>query len=539
MTKNTQIIPKRETQVKEIVSCGKNPEYFMKKYCKIQHAQKGLIPFKTYPFQDDCVRDFNEHRFNIVLKSRQLGLSTVTAMYAIWLAIFHRDKNILIIATKQAVAVNLVKKVKTALKSLPSWLMIPEIKSATKQHVEFSNGSSIKAIPTSDDAGRSEALSLLIIDEAAFIRNFDELWTGLYSTLSTGGRAIILSTPNGMGGKYYELYTKAESGENQFHPIKLLWDVHPDRDQAWFDSETRNMSLQQAAQELMCDFVSSGETYISAELLNKIRSTVEAPIAMWGPNNDFWVWKYATQNHEYILSADVSRGDGADFSTIQVLDKTTSEQVAEFRGKIFPDQLGNLLAEAGKMYNNGLVCPEKNTYGWTVNKTLLDLGYSNLFFRSSVDKFNSSYGSESSSSLASKVGFDTQGGSKDKALTKMQEWLRNDYIKIRSSRTFDELKTFVSINDKLRAMKGKNDDLVMSLAIGCWLYEGKKQEAGEKLDIDKAILAAFSVNSRGRGVLEKYVDPSVNSRPFSPLPNHVIAQQRNPGPLEEFDWVSR
>jgi hypothetical protein len=539
MTKNVQIIPKREVQVKEIVTCGKNPDYFMKKYCKIQHAQKGLIPFKTYPFQDDCVRDFNEHRFNIVLKSRQLGLSTVTAMYAIWLAIFHRDKNILIIATKQAVAVNLVKKVKTALKSLPSWLMIPEIKSTTKQHVEFSNGSSIKAIPTSDDAGRSEALSLLIIDEAAFIRNFDELWTGLYSTLSTGGRAIILSTPNGMGGKYYELYTKAETGENQFHPIKLLWDVHPDRDQAWFDSETKNMSLQQAAQELMCDFVSSGETYIGAELLNKIRASVEPPIAMWGPNNDFWVWKYATAGHEYILSADVSRGDGSDFSAIQVLDKTTSEQVAEFRGKIFPDQLGNLLCEAGKMYNNGLVCPEKNTYGWTVNKTLLDLEYKNLHFKSSSDKFNASYGSESSSALASKVGFDTQGGSKDKALTKMQEWLRNDYIKIRSSRTFDELKTFVSINDKLRAMKGKNDDLVMSLAIGCWLYDGKKQDFVEKIDLDKAILSAFSVNTRGRGVLEKYVDPRINYRPFSPLPDHVIAQQRNPGPLEEFDWVSR
>lgn len=539
MANLSHVVPNRATQVKEIVFCGKNPDYFMKKYCKIQHAQKGLIPFKTFPFQDDCVKDFNEHRFNIVLKSRQLGLSTVTAMYAIWLAIFHKDKNILIIATKQAVAVNLVKKVKTAIANLPPWIMIPKIKSDSKQHVEFDNGSSIKAIPTSDDAGRSEALSLLIIDEAAFIRNFDEIWTGLYSTLSTGGRAIVLSTPNGMGGKYYELYTKAETGENDFHPIKLLWDVHPERDQAWFDKETKNMSLQQTAQELMCDFVSSGDTYISADLLNNLRSKIDQPINTWGPNGDFWVWKYAVQNHEYVITADVSRGDGADYSAIQVIDITVSEQVAEFRGKIFPDELGNLLAETGKMYNNGLICPEKNTFGWTVNKTLLDLGYKNLHFKSSNDKFNASYGSDSSSSLASKVGFDTQGGSKDKALTKMKEWLRTDMIRLHSSRTFDELKTFVTVGDKLRAMKGKNDDLVMSLAIACWLYEGKKHEVSVAINLDTAILNAFAVNSRGRGALEKYVDPRVNYRPFSPLPDHVIAQQRNPGPLEEFDWVSR
>ena len=153
--------PNKETQVQEIIRCGKDPVYFMNKYCKIQHPTKGLIPFNTYPFQDDCVVNFNAHRFNIVLKSRQLGLSTVTAMYAVWMALYHRDKNILIIATKQAVAQNIVKKVKTAIASLPSWLILPQIKTSTKTWVEFSNGSSVKSIPTSEDAGRSEALSLL------------------------------------------------------------------------------------------------------------------------------------------------------------------------------------------------------------------------------------------------------------------------------------------------------------------------------------------------------------------------------------------
>lgn len=528
--------PSKEIQVKEIIRCGKDPQYFMNKYCKIQHPTRGLIPFKTYPFQDDCVSDFNAHRFNIVLKSRQLGLSTVSAMYAVWMALYHRDKNILIIATKQAVAMNIVKKVKTAIAGLPSWLILPQIKSSTKTWVEFSNGSSIKSIATSEDAGRSEALSLLIIDEAAWIRNFKELWTGLYPTLSTGGRAIVLSTPNGMGGQYYDLYDGAEKKKNIFNPIKLLWDVHPERDQEWFDNETANMTQKQIAQELLCDFVSSGDTYIQVELMDKLRMQLENPIDMWGPDRAIWVWKYAIPDHQYVISADISRGDSTDFSTFHIIDTTISEQVAEFKGKIPPDKFGELLAEAGRKYNNAMLCPEQNTFGWATSQKLIDIGYKNLYYRNSKDRYDAAYGTGVS---ASKIGFSTQGGTKEKSLTKMEEWIRNDQIRLRSTRLFDEFRTFVDVNGKLRAMKGKNDDLVMALAIACWLYDGKKQEATKGIDFDQAMLAAFAVNSRGRGALEKYVDPSIHTRPFSPLPDHVIAMQRNPGPLEEFDWVSK
>ena len=209
----------KKGQVTEIIKCGKDPVYFMNKYLKIQHPLRGLIPFKTFPFQDDCVKDFNDNRFNIILKSRQLGLSTLVAAYAVWQACFYKEKNILIIATKLAVAQNFIRKVKTYLKSMPNWLLVPTIVANNKQQVEFSNGSQIKAVPTSEDAGRSEALSLLIVDEAAFVRNFDELWMGLYPTLSTGGRAILLSTPNGVGGQYHEIYTKATREENEFNPI--------------------------------------------------------------------------------------------------------------------------------------------------------------------------------------------------------------------------------------------------------------------------------------------------------------------------------
>jgi len=154
----------KEEQIKEIIRCGRDPIYFINTYACIQHPTLGTIPFNTYPFQDDCVKAFQDHRLNIILKSRQLGLSTICAAYATWMAIFQKDRSILVIATKLATAVNFIKKVHVVLRSLPKWLLLPKFE-PSKQSISFSNGSQIKAIPTSDDAGRSEALSLLIVDE--------------------------------------------------------------------------------------------------------------------------------------------------------------------------------------------------------------------------------------------------------------------------------------------------------------------------------------------------------------------------------------
>ena len=291
----------KNRQVKELIRCGKDPVYFINKYVKIQHPTKGLVRFDTYDFQDVCLKDFVDHRFNVILKSRQLGISTLTAAYAVWLTLFYKDKNVLVIATKLSVAMNFIKKVKVALKGLPPWLVLPEIVSNNKQSIEFSNGSQIKAIPTSDDAGRSEALSLLIVDEAAFVRNFDELWMGLYPTLSTGGRAIVLSTPNGVGGQYYELYTKAEANENEFNPIKLPWDVHPEHDDEWFNNESKNLTKKQVAQELLCDFAASGDTFLSADDIEHLRQGIRNPLEKWGPEMGVWVWKYGLTEHKYML----------------------------------------------------------------------------------------------------------------------------------------------------------------------------------------------------------------------------------------------
>jgi hypothetical protein len=481
----------KQRQIREIVKCGKDPKYFFNKYVKIQHPTRGLIPFSTFDFQDDCVDDFVAHRFNVILKSRQLGISTLSAAYAVWLAIFYKDKNILIIATKLHVAMNFIKKVKVALKGIPPWLILPELVSNNKQTVEFSNGSQIKAIPTSDDAGRSEALTLLIVDEAAFVRNFDELWMGLYPTLSTGGRAIVLSTPNGVGGQYYDLYMKAASSESEFNPIKLPWDVHPERNDEWFDDECKNLTQRQIAQELLCDFSASGETFLQADHIEKMRTQICHPLEKWGPEMGVWVWKYALTDHKYIISADVARGDAGDYSAFHVIDTEESEVVAEYKGKIPPDQFAILLNEAGMRYGKALLCPENNTYGYAVIMKLMELNYPNLYYKKEKDRFAAMYSGESQ---IHKAGFTTSGTSRPKILTKLEEVLRNGQIKLYSDRLYNEIKTFIWKGHKAQAQKGQNDDLVMALAIGIWLYDTSPTHNKQSVDVNKAMLNAFAVN---------------------------------------------
>ena len=531
-------------QVNEIVKCGKEPVYFINKYLKIQHPVKGLIPFNTYPFQDDCVKDFKDHRFNIVLKSRQLGLSTLVAAYSIWQALFYKEKNILIIATKLAVAQNFIRKVKTGIKSLPNWLVLPDIVSNNKQQVEFSNGSQIKAIPTSEDAGRSEALTLLIVDEAAFVRNFDELWMGLYPTLSTGGRAIILSTPNGVGGQYHDLYVKAEKKQNKFNPIKLMWDVHPERDQAWYDVETKNMSARQIAQELLCDFSTSGETFFNNSSMEEIKSGCVFPIFKNPPDDNVWYWDNPQPNKEYLISADVSRGDSNDYSTFHVYDTKEIDIVCEYKGKIPPDKFAELLVDIAHKFNKAIICPEQNAYGYTVLMKIRDTGYENLYFDNFKEKNKFMFGDKSN---IGKAGFLTKTDSRAKILTNFEDLVRNKKLRIKSYRLYEELKTFIYKNNRPQAMKGKNDDLIISAAIGSWIASRSSSNHSQySTDMSVALLKGMKINSKK--IEETNISPFYNRDvvhkfdPFLPVTfTDSIKNQMSGSSLvgnkTEFDWL--
>jgi hypothetical protein len=244
------------TSLKDIIKleyqrCASDPIYFMKKYCMIQHPVRGKIPFYLYPFQEDTLTEFKKNRYNIVLKSRQTGISTLTAGFSLWKMLFNQDFNVLVIATKQEVAKNLVTKVRVMNQYLPSWLKQTTVED-NKLSLRYSNGSQIKATSAAGDAGRSEALSLLVFDEAAFIDSIEEIWISAQSTLSTGGNAIILSTPNGVGNFFHRTWVGAEEDRNGFNTIRLHWTVHPERDQSWRDEQEILLGPKGAAQECDC-----------------------------------------------------------------------------------------------------------------------------------------------------------------------------------------------------------------------------------------------------------------------------------------------
>ena len=244
----------------EYVKCAQNPVYFFKKYCYIQHPKRGKILFDLYQFQERVMGELNDHRFNVILKSRQLGISTLSAGYSLWMMLFQEDKNVLVIATKQEVAKNIVTKVRYMHENLPSWLRGDTVED-NKLSLRLGNGSQIKATSASGDAGRSEALSMLIMDEAAFIKGIDEIWASAQSTLSTGGKAIVLSTPNGVGNFFHKTWLKAEEGD-QWNQILLHWTVHPERNKKWRREQTELLGEKMAAQECDCDFISSGYTVV-------------------------------------------------------------------------------------------------------------------------------------------------------------------------------------------------------------------------------------------------------------------------------------
>jgi len=257
----------------EYIKCATSPAYFMKKYCMIQHPTKGKIPFQLYPFQEDALGDFKENDRLVILKSRQLGISTLTAGYALWLILFHNDKNCLVVAIDQNTSKNLVTKVRVMFENLPSWLRLPATES-NKLSMRLSNGSQIKAVASTGTSGRSEALSLVIIDEAAFLDGAEELWASLQQTLSTGGQGIILSTPNGTGNFFHKIWTKAEAGENKFKTLRLPWTVHPERDQTWRDRQDQELGTRLAAQECDCLWGSSVVT-LQDEEGNEFKITLE------------------------------------------------------------------------------------------------------------------------------------------------------------------------------------------------------------------------------------------------------------------------
>ncbi len=483
----------KQIVAEEYAKCAQDPVHFMRRYCFIQHPTRGKMLFNLYPFQSDCLQQFDKHNYNVILKSRQLGISTLSAGYSLWSMIFKEDFNILVIATKQDVAKNLVTKVRVMHDNLPSWLKGKTVED-NKLSLRFANGSQIKAVSAAGDAGRSEALSLLIIDEAAFIDKIDEIWASAQQTLATGGRAIVLSTPNGVGNFFHQTWVKSEARENTFNPIKLHWTVHPERDETWREEQEVLLGPDKAAQECDCDFISSGRTVIPGELLQWYKETMcQDPVETRGVDQGMWIWEYPDYSKDYMVVADVARGDGKDYSAFHIFEIDTLTQVAEFKSQIGTKEYGNMLVNVATEYNEALLVIENANIGWAAIQPAIDRGYQNLYYTfkhegyvDAATQLSKGYDLKDKSQMT--PGFTTSQRTRPLLISKLDIYFREKEIIVKSKRLIDELFTFIWRGQKAEAQQGYNDDLTMSFAIGLFVRDSAMKLRNEGLQLNKTAI---------------------------------------------------
>jgi len=483
----------------EYVKCASDPSHFIRKYCYIQNPTRGRVLFNLYPFQSKVLTLWKDNPYSIILKSRQLGISTLVAGYSLWLMLFHKDKNVLCIATKQETAKNMVTKVKFMYDNLPSWLKIPADEK-NKLTLRLNNGSQVKAVSAASDSGRSEAVSMLIIDEAAFIDGIDEIWASAQQTLATGGGAIVLSTPYGVGNWFHKTWVRAEAQENEFLPIRLPWYVHPERDEEWRKRQDELLGDPKlAAQECDCDFNTSGDIVFHSEWIDFISQTsIQEPIERRGADKNLWVWEPADYSREYMVVADVARGDGKDFSAFHIMDIESNVQVAEFKGQLPPKEFGYFLTGIATEYNNALLIVENSNIGWSTIDAIIERGYRNLYHspKSEAHTYESYFNKyESSSNVV--PGFSMNLKTRPLVINKFREYIGDRSVVIHSKRLLEEMKVFIWKNGRPEAQSGYNDDLIMSFGIGMYLRDTSLKFQQQSLDLSRAALNNISNSKYG------------------------------------------
>jgi len=487
----------------EYIKCAKDPAYFMKKYCHIQHPTRGRILFALYPFQEKVLHLFRDHQYLITLKSRQLGISTLASAYSLWLMLFHKDKNVLALATTQATARNLVTKVIFMYDELPKWLKLPHVEK-NKLSLRLKNGSKVQAKSSSTDAARSEAVSLLLIDEAAFIDNIEDTFTAAQQTLATGGQCMALSTPNGIGNWFHQTWERAESGENSFLPIRLPWTVHPERDQSWRDQQDSDLGPRMAGQECDCDFLASGDTVFEPDDMSYYEQTYEKdPLERRGVDGNLWIWEGVDYMKSYMVVADVARGDSSDYSAAHVFDIENCVQVAEYRGKLSPKDFGNFLTGLASEYNEALLVVENANIGWATIEQVLEREYRNLYYSStsnmeSVESYMHKYERDK---LV--PGFTMSMRTRPLVIAKMIEYIREHSVTIQSKRLMQEMRVFVWKNGKPQAQDRYNDDLIISCATALYVRDTALKLRQQGMDLARAQLSSFNnLNAQNQVVMK-------------------------------------
>lgn len=355
------------------------------------HPMRGKVHFNLYPYQKSVLYQFIRERFNIILKFRQAGITELISMYCLWLAMYHPNKKINIISIKDNTAKKVLKKIKYMYKNLPWFLQVPIINGRAGEYgsasmMEFDNGSVIESLPTSPEAGRSEALTLLVIDEAAMVRWASQVWAAAVPTLSTGGSAIVNSTPKGIGGFYHSTWVDALAGGNNFQPIRLRWNMHPERDEKWYKDMALALGPRRTAQEVDGDFLGSGNTVFDLTDIRDIENCLsDYPPIIKRYNGQYRQFNLPEKDQEYFIGADVATGRATDYSSFTVMNKSGEEQVC-YKGKMPVDSYAKLLGDTGQLFNFAVIAPESNDVGLAVTSKLQMEGYPKLYYYQKMTK---------------------------------------------------------------------------------------------------------------------------------------------------------
>src|SRR6056300_414066 len=438
-------------EIQEYQKCMQDPAYFAVNYVKIISLDEGLVPFNLYPYQEEMFKHFKDNRFSIVLACRQSGKSISSVVYLLWYACFHPEKTIAVLANKGAVAREMLARITLALENLPFFLQ-PGCKVLNKGSIDFSNNSKIIASATSGSSIRGLSISLLLLDEFAFVENDAQFYTSTYPVVSAGKdtQIIITSTANGIGNVYHKLWEGAVQKTNDFKPFRVDWWDVPGRDDEWKRQTVSNTSELQFEQEFGNTFHGRGNTLIDANHL-----LAQVSIEPEFIKENLFIYHQPKKEHEYVMAVDVSKGRNQDYSTFSIIDVTVQpfEQVAVFRdNNISPMLLPDIIYKYANYYNEAYVVIESNDQGGVVcNGLYYDLEYENMHVSSSIK--------------ANSMGVEITRKSKRLGCSGIKDILENNKLEISDENTILEISTFVARGQSYEASEGNHDDLMMNLVM--------------------------------------------------------------------------
>lgn len=555
----------KEQLIIEVTKCMRNTPYALRTYLQTyDNTVSKYVPLDLFPDQISLIEDYDNYNENIALKYRQAGVSTVTAAWASKKLAFAKKtkpEKILIIANKLDTSMEMANKVRGFVEQWPSWVGIGFSQEKNSQrHFKLNNNCEVKAVATSKDALRGYTPTILIFDEAAFIEADSDFWSACMASLSTGGKVIVVSTPNGYDAIYYEIYDQALRGMNDFKISEMYWHRDPrytkdlymvktkdlvhyllnredypkdvvvdlsmdnpyDRDHsivtkyiedgykpcsAWFEGMVKKLKYdrRKVAQELECNFLGSGDNVFDSELMQNIaKNQLREPQAKL-MGSGLWIFKEPVNGHKYVMGVDVSRGDSEDFSSIQIIDFDEREQVLEYVGKVPPDVLAEIAYKWGTMYNAYCVVDLTGGMGVATARKLQELSYQGGFYIDGVDTSNKWKYDPKINDKIPGINFNAK---RVQIISALEEACRHGF-RIYSNRTYNEMNTFVYINGRPDHQKGHHDDCIMGLSMAIYVAEKSFQSLEKVTNHTKAMINSWSTAVNENKNASEFFNPMV------------------------------